>query len=82
MLEQWNEPDAPVLDQLTSHGSAAADMVAIGFSGTGAERTKASVRAALRMLLANGLIAAVPEDDWPPYVVLDPPGGQPERAPR
>lgn len=69
----WNEPDGDLLDKLTRKGTSAADSVAIGFAGTGAERTRASVRAALRMLLANGLITAVPSEEWPEYVAIDPP---------
>jgi len=66
------EAPAP-LDRLVQLGSMAADNVAIGFVGTGAERTKASVREALQCLLANGLIQMTPIDQWPEYVALDPP---------
>jgi hypothetical protein len=71
----WDEPDSGLLNELERHGAGAADPVMIRFSGgTPAERTRAAVRAALRMLLANGLVTAVPMEDWPAYVILDPPG--------
>lgn len=69
----WTEPDGSLLDQLAHNGAPAADRVAIGFAGTQAEKTRAVVRSALRTLLANGLITAVPPEAWPLYVMLDPP---------
>jgi hypothetical protein len=71
----WNEPDGELLDKLTRHGKAAADTVVIGMPGaSGSEKTRAGVRAALRLLLANGLVTAVPAEQWPEYVTIDPPG--------
>jgi hypothetical protein len=70
----WKEPSGDLLDQLTRHGASGADLAVIGSAGTQAEKTRAAIRSALRLLLANGLIAAVPPEDWPPYVVLDAPG--------
>jgi hypothetical protein len=84
----WNEPDTELLDGLARHATRAADTEALkaaprsripGPSGlpqgeTGHERTARVVRAAVRMLLANGLVAAVPVEDWPEYVVIDAPG--------
>lgn len=85
----WDEPDAGVLDQLTHQAVFAADSEALRpgppsripnpdgtrQGETGHERTRRIARATLRMLLANGLVAAVPQADWPEYVVLDPPNG-------
>lgn len=75
MTETWNEPDPDVLDRLTQHGCFAADRAAIDAAqagATAADQTRAGVRAALRMLLANDLIEArlVAGDEW---VLLDPP---------
>lgn len=72
-LSNWNDPDPEVLDRLTHNAVFAADTVVIGMSGTGHEKTKAGVRAAIRMLLANGLVSAVPLDEWPEYIRIDVP---------
>jgi hypothetical protein len=70
----WNEPDSSLLGKLADHGASAAHIPVLD-AETGAQRTYIAVRAALRMLLANGLITAVPEEDWPEYVVVDAPAG-------
>lgn len=84
----WNEPDRELLDRLTRTAMFAADEEAMkpgppsrSFRNpdgshppeTPHERTVRVVRAALRMLLANGLVAAVPPEECPEWVVLDPP---------
>lgn len=69
-LAGWEEPDGQDLDELARYGALAADLAVIGFQGTGAQRTRIAVRAALRMLLANGLVTAVPAQDRPGYVQL------------
>lgn len=74
----WNEPDPEVLDQLTRWATFAADSAVIDSFGqvssvptpdgrtqplTDAEKSNIAVRAAIRALLANGLIqATIPED--------------------
>ena len=74
--DNWNEPDSDVLDYLTHNGTFAADsaVIALNPGATGHVKTKAAVRAALRMLLANGLITAVPSEDRPEWVRIDAPG--------
>lgn len=88
VFDQWQEPDPEVLDWLARHGTAAADRPVIdairtGVSSvrnpdgstqppTGAELTAVGVRAAIRCLLANGLIQAAAPDPGG-YVLLDPP---------
>lgn len=71
----WAEPDGRLLDQLTRHGALSAVETAIGFTGTPHQKTTACIRAALRALLANRLITAAPLEEWPEYVMLDPPAG-------
>ena len=85
----WNEPDGEVLDRLARNAMFAADGEAMRpgppsrvrnpdgsqQGETGHERTGRVVRAALRMLLANGLVIPVAPGEWPEYVVLDPPRG-------
>lgn len=83
----WNEPDPEDLDRLTRFASFAADTAVISAAGqvsairnpdgspqglTDAELTRVGIRAALRMLLANGLIKVedVPDDFM---VQIDPP---------
>jgi hypothetical protein len=74
--DNWNEPSAALLDQLTHNAVFAADsaIIALDRDATGHVKTKAAVRAAVRMLLANGLVTAVPQEDWPEYVRIDAPG--------
>lgn len=60
------EPD--VLNRLVRYGCFAADPVAMQQHPTGAARTRAVLRIALEVLLANGLLEAVPPDRWPAYV--------------
>ncbi len=84
----WNEPDVKVLDQLTRCAALAADTEALRVptplsrirnpdgslqNETGHERTVRLVRASLRVLLANGIITALPLDQWPEYTVIDAP---------
>jgi hypothetical protein len=87
-LGTWNEPDGKLLDQLTHQAVFAADSEALRpgppsrirspdgseQGETGHERTVRMVRATLRMLLANGLITVVAPENWPEWIVLDPPG--------
>jgi hypothetical protein len=84
----WNEPDTEVLEQLTHNAMFAADDEAMKpgppssirnpdgsrQGETPHEHTTRVVRAALRMLLANGLVTAAAPEDWPEWAVLDPPG--------
>lgn len=58
-------------DALVQNGCFAADTVAIGFEGTGAEKTRAIVSRALGALLANGLIEVKDPADWPEWIALD-----------
>jgi hypothetical protein len=78
MSESWNEPDSELLDKLTRNGKLAADRVVIGIgsNSTQSERTRIAVRAALRMLIANGIITVSPIEQWPNLVLLDPPPAQ------
>jgi hypothetical protein len=83
----WDEPAAKVLERLMNNAMFAADSEALKKGPpsrirnpdgsqqgeTPHERTTRVVRAALRMLLANGLITALPPEEWPEYVILDPP---------
>jgi len=70
----WTEPDSALLAKLADHGASAAHIPVMNAgTATGAQKTYVAVRAALRMLLANGLITAVPADEWPPYLMMDPP---------
>lgn len=90
----WREPDSDLLDQLTHHAMFAADSEAMkpGVPSrirnpdgsqqgeTSHEHTTRVTRAALRMLLANGLVIAVAPLEWPEWVVLDPPGDDQPRS--
>lgn len=51
----------------------AADTVAIGFTGTGADKTRAIIERALEALEANGMIKIIPEEEWPQWFIPDPP---------
>lgn len=69
----WNEPDPTILDELTQHGCFAADQAVLdGTSRTPAEHVRVAVRAALRMLLANGVITATPQTEWPEWWTSEP----------
>lgn len=72
----WNEPDTEVLDQLTRLSTFSADTAVCRLPAdtVGTVKTEAAVRGALRMLLAQGIITAVPRDDWPQHVRIDAPG--------
>lgn len=88
-MNGWIEPPVDVVDELTRWGSFGADSAAIASIGrvsripapggggqglTDAEKTEISVRAAVRLLLANGLIEAkIPDGEFD--VILDPPEG-------
>jgi hypothetical protein len=57
---EWNEPDPAILDDLVHWSIFAADTVVIdgrrmGRFPTPAEETRAAVKAAIRLLLANGV---------------------------
>jgi hypothetical protein len=80
----WDEPDGETLDRLTRLAMFAGDAEAIKpgppsrsfrdpVPETPHEHTRRVVRAALRMLLANGLVTPTPPAECPEYVVLDPP---------
>jgi hypothetical protein len=85
---EWNEPDPELLDQLMRVAGMAADTEALRQGPpsrildpdgsqqgeTGHERTQRVTRAALRVLLANGLVTALPPGEWPEYTAIDPPG--------
>lgn len=66
-------PDKETFNQLVQNAAMSADQVAIGFSGTDAEKTRAIVRRALECLIGNGLIEVRPADQWPDFISLDPP---------
>lgn len=73
-LARWDEPDPAVLDRLTRTAMSAADTAVISAGpGSPHDMVKTGVRAALRCLLANGIITAVPQEDWPEYVRVDAP---------
>jgi hypothetical protein len=72
-LTNWDEPDPEMLDDLLHKAMHAADTAAIAAAGTAHDKVKAAVRASLRMLLANGLVTAVPREEWPEYVRIDAP---------
>lgn len=64
----------PDVDKELVHNACfSADEVAMGFEGTGAERTRAVIERALEALIANGLITMTPKKDWPEYYVPFPP---------
>lgn len=85
----WTEPDPLVVDQLTQNGVSAADRAVSAVMGQlvagelpAAAVMGVAVRAAVRCLLANGLIMAVPAGEQPEWVLLDPPPpGSPSRWP-
>jgi hypothetical protein len=62
---------------LIQNAVLAADVVAIGPHRTGAEKTRAVVTRAVEFLVGNGLITVVPQDEWPEWLVMDPPFRQP-----
>jgi hypothetical protein len=77
----WREPDPGLLNQLADHGASAAHIPVLSAgTATNARKTYVAVRAALRMLLANGLITAVPAEDWPEYLFIDPPSQRGKRT--
>lgn len=64
------------LDLLVQHACFAADGVRWGARSqwtTEADLVRLQLKRALEMLIGNGLIQVVPAQDWPEYVVLDPP---------
>lgn len=63
----------PVSREVVHLGCLAADEVAIGFTGTGAEKTRAIVERALEALLANGVIKIVPDEELPMFFAPFPP---------
>jgi hypothetical protein len=65
--------DQEILALLARHGEDGAVPVTLASHPTEHERIRAVIERALEMLLANGLIRAVPREDWPEYVVADPP---------
>lgn len=63
-----------VIDLLVQHGCFAADSAA--FCGEGLTRaaiTRKQLKAALEMLIGNGVLQITPLPEWPEYIVLDPP---------
>jgi hypothetical protein len=79
-LPGWAEPDSDVLGELARHAARAASIAVINSTATQAGKIRTAVRAALRVLLANGLITATPAADWPKYVMIDPPAAEPAPA--
>ncbi len=70
------------LKALVEFASEAADRVALSCTMmTAASRTRAQVQAALEMAIGNGLITITPRDQWPEWIVLDPPYRLPDVAP-
>jgi len=67
---QWSEND---LAEAVRAACMAADSVAVGFQGTGAERTRATIQRAIEALLGNGIVTPVPRGESPDWIVLDPP---------
>lgn len=64
------------VDLLVQHACFAADRVALNLyqaNITPAELTRREIKAALELLIGNGLITIVDPAAWPEYVVLDPP---------
>lgn len=64
---------------LVQNACFAADQIAIGFDGTGAELTRAVITRALEALEGNGMIELVAMDDWPMFFVPEPPYTDPLR---
>jgi hypothetical protein len=87
MLSSWNEPDSDLLGELTHQAMFAAGAEAMKpgppsrirnpdgsqQGETLNERDTRVVRAALRMLLANGIITVTPVEERPEWVALSPP---------
>jgi hypothetical protein len=70
----WIEPDASALAELTQTGLLAADSAAAtAGADIPADRDRKVIRAALRGLLANGIITPTARELWPEWVQLDPP---------
>jgi len=61
------------LKNLVRNACLSADVVAVGFQGTNAEKTRAILTRALEALEANGLIRVTPIEEWPHFYFLDPP---------
>jgi hypothetical protein len=77
-LNNWVEPDPEVVDLLVGWATPGADMAMLSGGGfrTAADATRAAVRAALRVLLANGFIEPrIPTEPDEVWVSMDPPGG-------
>jgi hypothetical protein len=66
-----NEPTQDDFDQAVRVARFAADDVAIGFTGTPAQRTGAIVNRALGALLAQGMIELTPRTTWPEWQDID-----------
>jgi hypothetical protein len=65
-----------LIDMLVQNACFAADSIvlsSVNRNQTSAEMTRRVLQRALEMLIANNLIKITPVEDWPEYVVLDPP---------
>ena len=65
--------DHEVLVELVRNACFAADRTAMLPWRTDAAKTKAIIQEALMLLIGNRLITVVPREDWPEFIVLDPP---------
>lgn len=65
--------DIESFDELVRTATLAADGPASRlYEGTFASRMSAGVRAALAVLIQNGMITVTPREDWPKWISLDP----------
>lgn len=60
-------------ERLIQNAVLAADSVAMQPHNTSAAQTRAVVTRAVEFLIGNGLIIVRPEEDWPEWLVMDPP---------
>lgn len=58
---------------LIQNAVLAADAAAMEPHVTPADQTRAVVRRVIEFLVGNGLITITPEEDWPVWLVMDPP---------
>lgn len=61
------------LDMVVRNAALSASSVAIGFQGTGAEKTRITIERAIEALEANGMITIVDPEEWSYFFVPDPP---------
>lgn len=65
--------DHEVLTELVRNACFAGDRQAMLPWRTEAARTRGIIQDALLLLIGNRLITVVPRDEWPEFIVLDPP---------